>query len=140
MALRFHPRVGMILECDFSQGFKEPEMVKKRPVLVLRTKGELVTVVALSTKEPSPIEKFHYAVPKQSMPQIGRFQKKDTWLKGDMIYTVGFHRLDLIRLNKRDPNTGRRVYFQNRLGGGQMKTIKGCVLHGIGMGDIVGHL
>ena len=145
MAIIFHPRPGQILQCDFSSGFREPEMVKSgRPVVVLtppiQGREKLVTVAALSTEKPDPIMAYHYQIPKNSMPQLGRFQEKDTWLKGDMIYTVGFHRLDLIRLEKKDPNTGKRIYFNRRLGRDQMKEIYSCVLHGLNMGSLSQHL
>ena len=145
MAITFHPRVGQILLCDFSQGFKEPEMVKShRPVVILTPpivgRAELVTVLALSTKEPDRIMPFHYMIPSSSMPQLGRFQENDTWVKGDMIYTAGFHRLDLIRLGKKDIKTGKRLYFQQKLGREQMKEIYKCALHGLNLGDLGQHL
>jgi uncharacterized protein YifN (PemK superfamily) len=144
VAISFHPRPGQILYCDFSEGFKPPEMVKKRPVIVIskpiQGRGALVTIVALSTTVPQPIKPFHYKLPKASMPQLGRFQEKDTWVKGDMLYTVGHHRLDLIRLNKRNPDTGKRVYFKDVLGRQQMKQIFSCVLEGLGLGTLADHL
>ncbi len=145
MALTFHPKAGQILLCDFSEGFKEPEMVKKsRPVVVLtppiKGRANLVTVVALSTKKPTTIQPFHYQIQKKSMPQIGRFQQNDTWLKGDMIYTMGFHRLDLIRLGKPNRQTGKRAYFTNRLGRDQMREIYACVLHGLNLPTLIEHL
>jgi mRNA interferase MazF len=143
--ITFHPRAGQILHCDFSQGFKDPEMVKReRPVVVLtpyiQGRHQLVTVVALSTVPPSPVLPFHCQIPKNSMPQLGRFQEYGTWVKGDMVYSVGWHRLDLIRLGKRDPQTGKRLYFKNRLGSEQMKTIRGCVLHGLNLGPLTEYL
>ncbi len=140
MALTFHPKPGMILLCDFSQGFKEPEMVKsKRPVIVLtppmQGRDRLVTVAALSTVKPPKILPCHYQIPKNSMPQLGRFQKDDSWLKGDMIYTVGFHRLDLIMLGKRGAD-GKRIYFSQRLGREQMKSVYSCILHGLNLGHL----
>ena len=145
MAIKFHPKVGQILLCDFSVGFKEPEMVKRnRPVLVISPaitgRTELVTVIALSTREPEPKLSYHYKIPKSSMPQLGRFQEKDTWLKGDMIYTVGFHRLELIRLNKKNQSTGKRLYFQNRLGRDQMREVYKCMLHSLNLGYLHAHL
>jgi len=144
VAIKFHPKVGQILLCDFSVGFKAPEMLKSnRPVLVVSPpisgRSGLVTILALSTSTPSPVMPYHYKIPKNSMPQLGRFQEKDTWLKADMIYTVGFHRLDLIRLNKRD-SSGKRVYFQNRLGRGQMSEVYKCMLHGLNLGYLHEHL
>jgi len=134
MAITFHPHPGQILLCDFSQGFKVPEMVKShRPVVVLTSpvvgRAELVTILALSTKKPDRIMPFHYKIPRNSMPQMGRFQENDTWVKGDMIYTAGFHRLDLIRLGKRDKNTGKRLYFKQKIGRKQMSEIYKCMLH-----------
>ena len=39
MPINYPPKRGQILLCDFSQGFKEPEMVKgSRPVVVISTK------------------------------------------------------------------------------------------------------
>lgn len=145
MAITFHPRTGQILLCDFSKGFKPPEMVKSsRPIVVLtppvQGRADLVTVVALSTVTPNPVMPYHYLLPKQSMPQLGRFQQKETWLKGDMIYTVGFHRLDLIRLGKTNPNNGKRLYFNQKLGREQMTEIYKCVLHGLNLSRLTSHL
>ncbi len=140
MAIIFHPSPGQILFCDFSQGFKIPEMVKnKRPVVVLSGsisgRSNLVTVVPLSIVAPETPQLYHYKIPKNAMPMIGRLQENDSWLKGDMLYTVGFHRLDLIQLGKRQPN-GKREYFQNKLGREQMKAIYSCVFHGLNLGHL----
>ena len=145
MAIRFHPSPGQILICDFSTGFQEPEMVKSgRPVLVLTPsiegRGELVTVVAISTVKPDPVMDYHYQLPKQCMPMTGNFQQDDSWIKGDMIYAVGFHRLDAIRLGTRDPQTNKRLYYTRRLGRDRMKEIYGCVLHGMNLGNLAKHL
>lgn len=141
MAIIFHPRPGQILLCDFSQGFKEPEMVKsKRPVIILTGaitgRANLVTVAPLSTVEPEPIQPYHYKIPKRSMPMLGKFQDSDSWLKGDMIYTVGFHRLDAIQLGKKSSD-GKRLYFLDRLGKDQMKQIYQCILHGLNLSQLV---
>jgi len=51
MALKYHPDPGDILICNFAVGFKEPEMVKSRPCVVLsprlRRRSGLCTVVSL---------------------------------------------------------------------------------------------
>lgn len=64
MAITFHPSPGQILLCDFSQGFRVPEMVKsKRPVIVLtpafKHRSDLVTIVPLSTVRPDPVQPYH---------------------------------------------------------------------------------
>ena len=144
VAITIHPKIGQILLCDFSQGFKEPEMIKpSRPVLILSSelkgRSKLVTVVALSTTKPNPIQPYHYLLPKNSMPMLQRFQDKETWVKGDMIYTVAFHRLDLIKLGTRN-HLGKREYYQRRLGREQMKKVYSCVLNGLNLAHLSNYL
>ena len=154
--LTYFPRPGQILMCDFGEGFKEPEAVKRRPVIVLTVRpgplvpslshpgkpfmGPLVTVVALSTQEPTKKERHHLLLPKQCMPQLGPFQEKDSWIKGDMIYAVCYHRLDLIQLGKRDPVTGKRLYFTSQLGRERMREVYACVLHALNIGHVAQYL
>lgn len=143
MALEFHPRPGTILMCDFSSGFEEPEMVKRRPVVVISPKMKrssgLCTVVALSTVKPEPLENWHYQLPLGSLPRQGQFQAKESWVKGDMVYRVSFRRLDLIQTGK-EPGTGKRQYFKQRLGRDQMKCVYACLLHGLNLGHLEPHL
>ncbi|ANH13925.1 TPA: type II toxin-antitoxin system PemK/MazF family toxin [Legionella pneumophila] len=144
MPITIHPKVGQILLCNFSEGFKEPEMVKdKRPVIVissaLQGRNKLVTVVPISSVKPDPIMPYHYVLPTASLPMLGNFQEAESWVKGDMLYTVAFHRLDLIRLGTRN-SQGKRNYYQNRLGREQMKLIYSCVLHGLNIGNLAQHL
>ena len=73
------------------------------------------------------------------MPMVGFLQEQDSWLKGDMIYTVGFHRLKLIMLGKRGPD-GKRLYFKNTLGIDQMKQIYQCVMHGLNLSKLAMHI
>lgn len=73
------------------------------------------------------------------MPMIGGFQEEDSWLKGDMIYTFGFHRFNLIQLGKRGPD-GKRLYFKNCLGSEQMKHIYQCVMHGLNLAKLAQHV
>lgn len=98
MTITFHPKAGAVLICDFD-GFKSPEMVKKRPVIVvshyqLNKKG-LCTVIPLSTTRPNPVEAHHYQL-MGSYPFI--HPQKTTWVKCDMIYRVSFSRLDRIKI------------------------------------------
>ena len=145
MALTYHPKPGLILHCDFSEGFRAPEMVKSnRPVVVITPpmvgRPNLVTVVALSTVKPDPVMKYHLELPKSCMPMLGRFQQDSSWVKGDMVYTVGFHRLDMIRLGTRDPNTGKRLYFDRRFSRDRMKDVYRCVLIALNMGHVAEHI
>ena len=56
-----------------------------------------------------------------------------------MLYTVGFHRLDLIKLSTRNSD-GKRDYFRNKLGREQMREIYKCVLHGLNLSKLTNHL
>jgi mRNA interferase MazF len=96
MPIKEHPLLGSILMCDFSSGFREPEMVKRRPVVVIspkiRQRPKLCTIVALSTTAPYPVMPYHCQIdiePDLPMPLASR----GLWVKGDMINAVGFHRL-----------------------------------------------
>jgi mRNA interferase MazF len=143
MPLRYHPRPGQILMCDFSKGFVAPEMVKTRPVVVLSPTMEgrqnIVTIVPLSSTKPEKIMPFHCQLPKSSLPMINIFQEQDTWVKGDMIYSVGFSRLEPIRLGRRQSD-GKREYFTNKLGRERMREIYACVLHGLNLGILAQYL
>lgn len=72
------------------------------------------------------------------MPMLRKYQENDSWVKGDMVYTLGFHRLDLILLGKEA--NGRRLYFKNKLGRDQMREIYQCILHGLNLGHLGMHL
>ena len=75
--INFHPRKGAVLICNFSQGFKPPEIVKARPVVVvtpqLKGRANLCTVVPLSSVEPIPIRAFHHEMSAESLtPRSGK--------------------------------------------------------------------
>jgi len=143
MPITIHPRPGQILWCDFSKGFKAPEAIKKRPVIILtpsmQGRHQLTTVVVLSTTQPEHIHKFHCQLPKACLPMLGEFQKGGSWLKGDLVYSVGFHRLDLIKTGGRNSN-GKRAYFTNRLSRERMREIYTCVLYGMSLGNLAQHI
>lgn len=114
-------------------------MIKRRPVVVLVNRGDLCTVVPLSTTEPSPIEDYHYQIPPQSLPDRGKFHSiKSVWLKRDMVYTLGHYRLQPILLGR--TQGGRREYFKQRLGREQMKQVYSCVLKGLNLSKLPAYL
>ncbi len=139
MGLTYHPKPGTMVMCDFSTGFSQPEMVKRRPVLIISPKmkrgSDLCTVVAISSAAPDPVEKWHYALPTQSMPQSRSFQRQTSWVKGDMIYRVSFDRLNRIQLARKKGQNKRR-YFNQRLGREQMADVYGCVLHALNLSHL----
>lgn len=119
MALGFHPNAGDIVICDYSTGFKPPEMVKVRPVVVIsprRRGGQLVTVVPISSSAPSPAEPWHYLLPEGAYPPA----RGPVWVKADMVATVSLVRLD--RVKTRMPG-GSFVYQVFRLGLEEMRAI-----------------
>ena len=82
--------------CDFA-GFVEPEIVKKRPVVVIarnRANKHLVTVVPLSTTEPEVMENHHFRLPRNPVPA---HKGKTCWAKCDLVATVSLERLDRLK-------------------------------------------
>ena len=133
MAIKFHPQRGAMLMCDFTNAFKPPEMVKKRPVIVIsprsRRKSGLCTVVPISTKEPVLIEKHHVKIDSGYLPPSPFFQghNNQCWVKCDMIYRVAFHRLDLIRIGK----SKNRKYYNELIPSELLACITEGVIHSI---------
>lgn len=135
MALYFYPNPGMLLMCDFGTGFRVPEMVKKRLVVVLsprlrRTSG-LCTVVPLSTTFPNPVERFHHRMSEQSLP--GKFATRITWAKCDMVTTVSLERLDRVLIGRNA--VGKRTYVAQRVTGEDLAAIRQCVRFTLGLAD-----
>lgn len=141
MAISEHPLIGTMLMCDFSCGFKIPEMDKNRPVVVISPKiaarPYLCTVVPLSTTAPNPVLPFHAQIdldPKLPSPWISN----GVWVKGDMVNTVGFHRLNFFRMGKQD--NGKRIYLYKPLSADTIRVIRSCVLKGLGLSSLTTHL
>jgi mRNA interferase MazF len=140
MAIHYHPEQGSILVCDFT-GFKAPEMTKRRPVVVvsprLRRRSNLCTVVPLSTTDPSQVEPYHYRL--HTIPPLpAPYDKPAHWVKADMVYTVSFERLFLMRASK-GPD-GKRVYDQRVIDKADMIEIQVALLHAIGLARVTDSL
>lgn len=89
---------GSLVVCDFN-GFKAPEMVKCRPVVVVAphwNRPNLCTIVPLSTTAPDTMMPYHYAFNANPIP--GR--SDPTWAKCDMVTTVSLGRLDRVKLGR----------------------------------------
>ncbi len=135
MSITFHPRPGTVLMCDFSTGFKPPEMVKNRPVVVVSRKHrDLATVVPLSTTEPIPLEKRHHELQDASLPPPLR--GKRCWAKCDLVTTVALWRLDRVRGGKH-PRTGKRTYYSHQVSPQDLKAIQDAILHVLGLGHLI---
>ncbi|WP_273822738.1 MULTISPECIES: type II toxin-antitoxin system PemK/MazF family toxin [Pseudomonas] len=125
MPLKYQPKEGSVLICDFS-GFVAPEMVKQRPVVVLRKhphNNRLVTVVPLSTTEPEKLCVYHV-----ELPCYLTGEAKKSWAKCDMLYTVSLDRLDRIKTKGRD---GKRQYEVLTMSAEHFIAVKTAVLAGL---------
>lgn len=136
MPLNYHPSIGTIVICDF-QGFVAPEMVKRRPAVVisprLRSREGLCTIVPLSTTIPPKIELYHHKLIVDP-PLPSPYDSGWHWVKGDMIYTVSFSRLSLPFLGK--DSFGKRQYDQRVVGKEDLLAIQQCVIHALGFSDL----
>ena len=128
MAIKYSPDVGAILLCDF-QGTIEPEMNKKRPVVVLSSVSPRLCLVApLSTTDPEIQEPWHCLIntPKTLPPP---YDSKAHWLKGDMVCCVSFSRLSMPIKGK--DKQGNRLYVKVRLSHEEMNVVRKCVISAI---------
>lgn len=141
MPIREHPAPGTILLCDFNQGFRQPEMVKRRPVVVISPKisvrAGLCTVVPLSTSVPQPEMPYHCRI-RLDPPLPPPFDADWNWVKGDMVCAVGFHRLDLVRMGKDEK--GKRQYRWQTLPTEDLRAVRACVLSSLGLVALTKHL
>ncbi|UUR07493.1 type II toxin-antitoxin system PemK/MazF family toxin [Sphingomonas glaciei] len=136
MPLTFPAAPRTILLCDYSMGgFRPPEMVKRRPAVVitgrLPRRNNLHTVVPLSGT-PSDERNLYHCKIELTAPLPEPFAETTWWVKADMIATVSLERLDLFRTG-RDQH-GRRKYLNDlRVSEEHFATIKVAVGHALGL-------
>jgi uncharacterized protein YifN (PemK superfamily) len=118
--------------CDYRTGFRPPEMVKRRPIVVIAPKPRRARrgpylVVPLSTTTPRVVEAFHVRIP------AGRYwflsPSLDVWAKCDLIAAVAPFRLDPLHQVGRSsaPTIGRDDF----------RSIQRGVLHALGLDGLV---
>lgn len=132
MALPYQPKPRAVLSCDFF-GYIAPEIVKRRPVVVLKahkTHSKLVVVVPLSTTRPNPVERHHYRLLHNPLATSAAIE---VWAKCDIVAVVSTERLDLIPSGRRRPD-GRREYLNLQISQEQFDAIRQCVIAGLGLG------
>ncbi len=131
--LRFQPKPGHLLVCRFGLGFEKPENVKTRPVMVIsprqRVWTKLVVVAPISSKPPREEMPYHYKLPTGLLP--GK-KYEESWIKGDMVVSVGAHRLDRIK-------TGFRQYVAPIAPEEVLRDVRRCALHACGMHTLTDH-
>lgn len=140
MAVSHHPRLGAVVLCDFSKGFVPPEMVKRRPAIVISPKislrAGLCTVVPISTEVPRVILAYHVELTGLDLP--APWDTGPNWVKADMVYAVSLSRIDLFR--RRSEGDDKRVYDEKTLPPDDLLKVRKAVLCGLGMMNLTKHL
>ena len=135
MPLKYAVSPRTILLCDYGQGgFIAPEMVKRRPAVVvsprLPRRDGLCAVVPLSGTAPDfPVPHVVKITFDADLPHP--FPQNVWWAKCDMVATVSFGRLDLFRTGRGE--NGKRQYVHPKLSEEQFAELKRGVLAGLGM-------
>jgi mRNA interferase MazF len=135
MPIRYAVAPGTLLLCNYALGgFVPPEMVKRRPAIVvsprLPHRDGLCAVVPLSTSPPE--RQLSYVVEITLDPPLpAPFDSPVMWAKCDMIATVGFERLDLFR-SGRDAK-GNRNYLTRRVDNENFELIRAGIRAGLGI-------
>lgn len=133
MSLLHHPQVGTIVRVDLNEGFRIPEMRKRRPAIVisppLPNREQLCTIVPLSTTQPRPLQ-AHNCIIELDPPLPFPYQERRMWVKADMIMTVAFHRLKLLHAG-RGPD-GDRLYDIRVVDEEKMAEIRQCIRNALG--------
>ena len=130
MPLQYAVKARTILLCDYDAGgFRPPEMVKRRPAIVLvgalPKRGKLLTVVPLSGTPSDPAVAYHCRLD-LTQPLPPPYAETEWWVKADMVATVSFERLDLFR-TARD-HMGRRKYLTDlRVSDAEFEQVKAAV-------------
>ncbi|WP_181699342.1 type II toxin-antitoxin system PemK/MazF family toxin [Chthonobacter albigriseus] len=128
-----HPEPGTIVRVDLNEGFRAPEMTKRRPSVVLSPsqpgRSGLCTIVPLSTTRPRILLPHHLEIELEP-PLPHPYSERVMWLKGDIVLTVAFHRLRLL-FDRWEG--GQRVYDVRVLDPDVLAKIRTCVRHGLGL-------
>jgi uncharacterized protein YifN (PemK superfamily) len=131
--LPFHPRPGDILICDYSTGFRPPEMVKRRLCVVvspkLKRRTDLATVVPISQTCPDNPEPWHHRIDLVSQS----WGDGPRWIACDMIATVAYDRLS--RPHFRHPVTGSRVFERLSLSQDDVIAVQNGIRAALGLGN-----
>jgi uncharacterized protein YifN (PemK superfamily) len=138
MGIKYPVGIGTILLCDYARGgFRPPEMVKRRPAIVISPRlphrDGLCTVVPISGDQPN--HEVDYVVRLEFNPPLpDPFSCRVVWAKCDMLATVSFERLDFFR-TARD-QTGKRRYLHLKLRGADLERVKAGVLDALGFRNL----
>lgn len=142
MPIKYPPQPRTMLLCDYARGgFQPPEMVKRRPAIVLTPRlphrDNLCAVVPMSGTPPEAAVPYVVRI-ELPEPLPEPFSETVWWVKADMVATVGFDRLDLFRTGRGDD--GKRRYITPRVSEDAFRAVRVGVLHGLGMSDLANML
>jgi uncharacterized protein YifN (PemK superfamily) len=133
VTVKIHPASDTIVRVDLTEGFREPEMRKRRPAIVLSPlipgRNTLCTIAPLSTSTPKIVLLQHMQLTLDP-PLPYPYDEPTMWVKGDIVLTVAFHRL---RLLFKQWEGGERVYDVRVLDAATMEQVRACVRAGIGV-------
>jgi uncharacterized protein YifN (PemK superfamily) len=123
-----------IIICDFDMGgFKPPEMVKRRPSVVivgrLPNRSKLATLVPLSGTPAPPNCDYQCAITLTERLPPPFDGQLEWWVKADMLATVSFARLDLLRTGR--GQDGRRTYLKPKVTETQFDQIRATILRAL---------
>jgi mRNA interferase MazF len=124
--LRYTPREGQLLSCDFSIGFRAPEICKRRPVIVVSCHGykyDQCIVVIISSTRPLASRPYTLYLPRGSVRGV---KDQDHWVNCDVIHHVSRRRLDRLKIDG--------TYQDSVVSPEILEKVRGCVLHAIGLG------
>lgn len=133
MNVNRHPVPGTIVRVDLSDGFRPPEMGKRRPAIVISPpitgRNFMCAIVPLSTTSPKPVLKHHLQLVLDP-PLPDPYSSPVMWVKGDIVLTVAFHRLRLLHSGKA---AGKRKYDVRVLEPQVFAAVKAYVREGLGL-------
>jgi uncharacterized protein YifN (PemK superfamily) len=136
LPVRFIPKAGAILMCDYPSCFVAPEMVKARPVIVvspvLPGRSGLVTVVPISGSRPSPLREYHCELPSSVLPSFMRLDGESRWAKCDMVNALSLERLSPVH-GPRDPMTRKRTYEYLALPADLLESVRKGIAKSLGI-------
>lgn len=140
MPLTYAPKPGTIVVCDYRNGFCVPEMVKRRPAVVISPQIQgrpgLCTLVPISSDKPRKIMSYHLELPDLVLPHP--FEEGPNWVKADMVFAASFNRCDLIKAGK--DYTGKRIYELICISDEELKAVRRAVMCSIGLSALTKHL
>jgi mRNA interferase MazF len=140
MPIQYHPGLRAVLLCDFSRGFLPPEMVKRRPAIVIvpqmGSRAKLCTVVPISTDPPHKPNNYNVELPGLKLPEP--YDKGPNWVKADLIFSASFARLDLFRSDRGEG--GKRIYEAVFISPDDFRLVQRAILCGLGMTSLTKHV